>query len=325
MIRAAIVGLGRWGQRLVESTQGKSAKLHFTRGVTRTLERGQSFAQIHGFPLTDDYQAALADPDIDAVVLATPHSQHARQVERAAAAGKHVFVEKPFSLTKTSAEAAVRACEDAGVVLAVGLNRRLLPAMTELRQRATQGALGTLLHVEGNFSIPHALHYAPDSWLADPAEEPAGAMTPLGIHVIDTMIDLFGGISEVQAMSLKHGVLPVDLDDTTSILFRFKNGRSGYLGTIFATPLMWRISVFGTGGWVEMRGLETLVACDIEGRQTTTEYTSIDKEEAGLDAFADAVANGRPYPVPLDQVVHGIAVLEAVIAAAHSGQTTAVA
>src|SRR3546814_5028740 len=101
--------------------------------------------------LTDDYRAALADPAVAAVVLATPHLQHAEQIAAAAAAGKHVFVEKPFTLSKDSAEHAVRAAEQAGIVLALGHNRRFLPSMAELRRRIASGSLGTILHVETNF------------------------------------------------------------------------------------------------------------------------------------------------------------------------------
>src|SRR3546814_15409730 len=92
--------------------------------------------------LTDDYRAALADPAVAAVVLATPHLQHAEQIAAAAAAGKHVFVEKPFTLSKDSAEHAVRAAEQAGIVLALSHNRRFLPSMAELRRRIASGPLG---------------------------------------------------------------------------------------------------------------------------------------------------------------------------------------
>src|SRR2546425_841211 len=122
MIRAAIVGLGRWGQNLVDCTQGKTEKIRFTAGVARTPAKAQAFANQHGFPLIGDYSAALADSNIDAIVLATPHTQHGEQVLAAARAGKHVYTDKPFTLTTASAEAAVKACTEAKRVLAVGYN-----------------------------------------------------------------------------------------------------------------------------------------------------------------------------------------------------------
>ena len=151
-VRAAIIGLGRWGQRLVNSIE-RSGKIRIVAGVTRRVERAQGFAFAKGFPLGSDYAAVLADPAIDAVILATPHSLHADQVVAAAAAGKQIFCDKPFTLDKPSAERAVGAAKAAGVTLSVGFNRRFLPAMEELRRLLADGSLGTLLHAEANFSL----------------------------------------------------------------------------------------------------------------------------------------------------------------------------
>ncbi len=152
MIKAALVGTGDWGQRLVTSVQGKSELIRFTAAVTRTPAKAAGFALQHALTLHDDYRRVLADPTIDAVVLATPHSQHGRQVIDAAEAGKPVFVEKPFTLDKASAAAAVEACRRRGVVLAFGHNRRFLPAVQALKRMVEEGRIGKLLQVKGNFS-----------------------------------------------------------------------------------------------------------------------------------------------------------------------------
>src|SRR5687767_14025424 len=99
MINAAIVGLGRWGQNLVNSVQGKSEKIRFTTGVLRHPENAREYAKQQGLKLQSDFAKVLADPAIDAIVLATPHTIHADQVVAAAKAGKPVFSEKPFTLT----------------------------------------------------------------------------------------------------------------------------------------------------------------------------------------------------------------------------------
>src|SRR5271165_6249599 len=103
MIDAAIVGLGRWGQTLVESVQGKSDRLRFTRAVVRSPEPHRRFAEASGLALTSDFAKVLDDPSVTAVVLATPHSLHCGQIIAAASAGKHVFCEKPLTLTKAEA------------------------------------------------------------------------------------------------------------------------------------------------------------------------------------------------------------------------------
>src|SRR5918912_2198938 len=124
MIRAAIVGIGTWGRNLVTSVQGKSDAIRFVAGATRTLAKAADFCQQHGIRLVPAYEQLLADREIDAVVLATPHSLHAEQIIAAARAGKHVFVEKPLGLDAREADEAVRACAEHRVTLAVGYNWR---------------------------------------------------------------------------------------------------------------------------------------------------------------------------------------------------------
>ena len=141
-LRAAIYGLGRWGNTLVESVQG-SEKFRFVKGISRTPENHKEFSQKNGIKVLSSYGRVLNDPEIDAVVLATPHSLHLKQIAQAAKAGKHVFVEKPITLTRKSAEKAIAACQAGGVTLGIGLNRRHAPAFVEMsppprpRQSAT--------------------------------------------------------------------------------------------------------------------------------------------------------------------------------------------
>jgi predicted dehydrogenase len=120
MIDAAIVGLGRWGKTLVEAVQGKSEGLRFARAVSRNPDQHRDFAAQHRLELVDGIESVLADPSIDAVVLATPHSLHCEQIIAVAAARKAVFCEKPLTLRKAEAARAIEACRAAGVVLGVG-------------------------------------------------------------------------------------------------------------------------------------------------------------------------------------------------------------
>ena len=159
MINAAIVGLGWWGRTIVESVQQGSDVIRFAAGATRTVSpEVKAFAEAQKLRLAPDLAALLADPAIDAIVLATPHSQHSAQVIAVAGAGKHVFCEKPFALTKADAEAAVAATTKAGVTLGLGYNRRFHPEMTALRNRIRSGELGTVLHVEATMTFPNALY-----------------------------------------------------------------------------------------------------------------------------------------------------------------------
>src|SRR5438132_5182725 len=204
MIRAAIVGIGRWGRTLVGAAQGKSAAFRFTAGQTRTRAKAAGFCAEHGIALKDSLDAILADPEIDAIVFATPHSEHGPQVERAAASGKHVFMEKPFTLDRRSAARALDAVARAGVVLGVAYPHRFHPSMRELKARIDDGRLGIIAHCHGEQNAPAGLFMDPQSWRADPAEAPAGGMTASGVHNLDALIHLFGPIDDVYATRLRR-------------------------------------------------------------------------------------------------------------------------
>jgi predicted dehydrogenase len=314
-ISAAIVGLGRWGQRLVDSvTTPPNARICFTHGVARTPDKVRGYLEGKGIaPAT--WEAVLADRSIKAVVLATPHTQHAEQVIAAARAGKHVFCEKPFTLEAGGARASVEACTKAGVVLALGHNRRFLPAMIEIARRVKSGALGEILHLEGNFSGNFGLAYTTGMWRATREESPAGGMTAMGIHIIDAFVQLAGPASWVRCESHRR-VVPVDTDDTTSVLLGFRSGATGYFGTMIATGRIVRVQVFGTKGWLHLLDHHLLDVCDIDGKVERMEFPKIDAERAELEAFADAVEGKSAYPVPPEEAIHGIEIMQAAVRSA---------
>jgi predicted dehydrogenase len=330
MINAAIVGLGGWGRNLVNSVQGKSDKIRFVAGATRTVAKAKDYAAQQGFRLYDDYAKVLADPAIDAVVLATPHTQHARQVVAAAEAGKHVFTEKPFSLTLKGAQVAVRACAEHGVTLAVGFNWRFQPALQEIKRMLEDGRLGRLLHIEGNFCGPSAYRFGRGHWRQSRDEGPAGGMTGRGVHVVDAMLYLAGHVDAVHAQSYRLAQ-EFGLDDTTSMLFRFGSGATGYLGTIIATAETWRMQVFGSKGWVEVGDVEHLTTwqmrvCYVDPAHLTVHHKpqevpffEVSTERAELENFAVAAAEGRALAVAGGDEEHGVAVMEAILESARSG------
>jgi predicted dehydrogenase len=323
MINAAIYGTGRWGQNLVKAVQGKSDKIKYVAGIAHTPSKYVEFGEEMGIPITGDYDAILDDENVDAIILATVHSHHADQIKLAAGAGKHVFCEKPLALKKSDAEEAAQACSAAGVTLGVGFGRRFLPAFADMKQLIADGVIGDILHVESMHSGPTGYRTAPGIWRATREENPAGGMAARGIHNLDLMIELCGEVSSAYAMSDRR-VIENDMDDTTSMLFEFKNGITGYLSTIFATGNMWRIFVMGTKGWLEMRGEHCLVVSDLDNVTDTRNYDEADILKAELEAFADACSGGDIYPIPVDHVVHGIAVFEAIDESAKCGTKVAV-
>ncbi len=323
MIKAGIAGLGWWGQNLVNSVQGKSTAISFTAGAVRHPDKVADFAGEQGLALFDSLDAMLADADIDAVVLATPHSIHADQMVAAAAAGKHIYSEKPFTMSKAEAERAIAAANDAGVQAVVGHNRRFHPAMAELRSRLAAGALGTVLHVEATESVPAGVMLPPDNWRFNRAEWPAGGMTPMGIHLIDGMVDLFGTVASVYCQSVNR-VVEADIDDTTSVLLRFDSGVTGYIAVMVAARPDLHFAVRGTDATVVIspRSYNHLEVLPFEGAPENIVYGDYNIEadvlNAELEAFAVAAEGGAPYPIPQDQIIHGVAVLEAIIKSAET-------
>src|SRR5271154_6627391 len=335
MINAAIIGLGWWGKTLVEAAD-KSDVIRFISGATRTVTPDiEGFAKKSGFKLAANYEAVLADPDIDAVVLATPHSMHGAQVVAAAAAKKHIYCEKPFTLTKQEAESAVAAVQKSGVTLALGYNRRIHPEMIKLRDMIRTGELGTILHIEATMTFPNVLFINPGHWRADKAETPLGGLMPMGVHAVDGMIDLCGPIDHVFAQSFRRAA-QIDADDTTSILFRMKAGMTGYLGTMTTTGPGFSFQVFGSKGFVRLEGLTHVAGASSEERRTrlfgsckfqpvkgeakTWQAATLDISRAALEIFAKAAEGGPAFPILYDQMIQGVAATEAIIRSAGSGK-----
>ena len=331
MINAAIVGLGRWGQNLVNSVQDKSDKIRFVAGVLRHPENAREYADKNGIALHSDLDAVLNDPAIDAIVLATPHTVHAEQIRAAVKAGKPVFTEKPFTLTSADARDALRAAAESDVTVGVGYNWRFQPALNEIRRMLDDGTLGKLLHIEGNFCGPSVYRFPKGHWRQQREEGPAGGMTGRGVHVVDAMLYLAGQVDSVYAQS-KRIALDYGIDDTTSMLFDFKGGATAYLGTIIATAETWRMQVFGSRGWVEVGDVEHLTTwqmrvCLVDPdnlmthqKPQTITFPDTSTERAELESFADAVREGRALAAPGGDEEHGVAVLEAILESAKSGE-----
>ncbi|MGC1778050.1 MAG: Gfo/Idh/MocA family oxidoreductase [Xanthobacteraceae bacterium] len=329
MIRAAIVGLGRWGRRLVDSVQDRSDSIRFVAAQTRTPASAADYCRQKNIRLMDDFASVLASADIDAVVLATPHSQHVEQICAAAAAGKHVLVEKPVALDSAGARRAAEACRKAGVVLAAGFVRRFHPSTRELLARARDGRLGTLCTLIGEQSHSAGKWEDISSWRTDPLETPAGALAGIGIHNLDLMIGIGGRIRVVHALVTRRG--PQDILDTTTVLLSFESGASGSLFCSLVTAAAFRLAVYGSGGVAEVLNpsLETFRfvrahANAAEHRQPVTaeviETPGFDMIAAELAAFAHSIETGVPFPVPVDEVIHGVAAFEAIVASARTNQ-----
>ena len=329
MLNAAVIGLGWWGKIIVRTLED-SAKLRVVRAVDRDPKAADWAAQ-RGLRASTDLADALSDPQVNAVILCTPHTLHTAQIGQAAAARKHVFCEKPLALRRAEVEESIRLCNANGVVLVVGHERRFEPPMLELRRLVIAGELGTILQIEANFSQDKFLSLPADNWRLSAAEAPAGPMTATGIHMLDLAVGLLGPAERAFAVARRLGSGLAN-GDTLGALVSFKSGANLLLSAILATPFDGRLAVYGNKGWAELRDKAhpespegwVLTKCPSGGRPSRIDYPPAAAVRANLEAFADAAEGRAPYPVPQSDMIATIAALEAVFRSAASGKVEAV-
>jgi predicted dehydrogenase len=317
--------LGWWGRVIVPLLKD-SAKLKVVLGVDPSAEAGEFVAK-QGIAHEPKFEKALKHPDVQAVVLCTPHSLHNEQIIKAAAAKKHVFCEKPLAMSRAEVLKAVKACNDNKVALAVGHEKRFEPPIQEVMRAARAGELGSLLQIEANFSQNKFLLLPDDNWRLSDKEAPAGPMTATGIHLLDLAVGLMGPAEEVFA-SVRQLGSQLSNGDTLAVLVSHKSGSNSLISAMLATPFDGRFAVYGSLGWMEVRDRAhpeapkgwTLTRCSRTSEKSSKDYPPAPAVLANLEAFADAAAGRAPYPVPQDQMIANVSALEAVFRSAASGK-----
>ena len=331
-VGVALVGMGWWGKKMLNVLAAAPSDIRVVRAVEPNLETARALCAEKGVALMADYVEALSDPDVEAVVLATPHALHGAQIEAAVAAGKHIFCEKPLALTKAGAEKAVRLCRDAGLVLGMGHERRWEPPVAELLARADAGDLGRIHQIEANFSHDKFLALDRDNWRLKADQAPAGGMTATGIHLLDLSVRLLGPAQNVWCVCEQ---LSSDLPqgDTVAAYVKFRGGGTSYVSASLANPFVSRFAVFGSKGWIDIRDKAHVEAPDgwvvtsakVGGPITTAHVPAAEPVKDNLVSFARAVRGGERYRITAEHLVNNIALLEAVFASARSGKIETVA
>ena len=313
MIDAAIVGLGRWGRNLVNAVQGKSEKLRFVQGVVRRREAAADFAREVGLELVTDFDAMLRDPKIRAVVLATPHSLHADQIVAVAAAGKHVFCEKPLGLARTEAERAVDAVRRAGVTIGIGHDKRFWGSTQGLMKTVKSGELGRILHVEGHFSNESTGRFF-EGWRGAEEDSPGGPLTATGIHILDAFVAIAGAVKSIDAHVISHpsDAAPID---TSTFFVTFENRTTGVFCGVRTSPQFLRVHAFGSDGWAQAVEATELTIRKTDQQPTRQTFEPVVSLRLELDAFADAIEGRAAYPISPQQMIDTTHALELAIAA----------
>jgi predicted dehydrogenase len=312
----ASIGLGWWGNVLADAA-ASGGKAEVVACYARTAETREEFASKHGCKPAESLEEIWQDPSVEGVLMATPHAVRQELIAQAAAAGKHIFVEKPLALTGAEARASARAAEAAGVLLQVGHNKRRQTGNRRLHEMLHSGELGQLQHIEANISVPVAFKPDLPEWRKSPEQIPAGGMTPLGVHHIDTIQYLGGPIRSVSAISKKvYGAL--DVDDVTAMLFELESGPLAYLVTLLATAGVNTVTVYGSdaAAWSEEDGKRLFLQKRGEPSRNELPVTPIDTVADEMAEFADSIRSGTKPETGPEAAIPVVDVLEAIIASA---------
>lgn len=323
-VRLGIVGLGWFGGVLAKSARASGAA-EVVACFARSADARADFAAEHGCRAVDDLDELLADPDIEGVLLATPHSTHADQAVRAAEARKHVFVEKPLTLTVADAKRVADAAAQTGVQVQVGHNRRRQPANRRIKEMIDGGELGTVLQLEGVHTA--AGGHKPDlpAWRKDPDECPYGGMTALGVHTVDTFHHFVGPAERVTAFS-KTVAGYTDLDEATSVVLEYASGPVGTISTTYFSAPVVSLSVYGSEGaaWNELDGAQLFTQARTEAARTQRDVETIDTIVDEMAEFARVIRDGARPETGIAEAIEVAAVLEAIGRSVETGSAVRV-
>lgn len=320
-VRLASVGLGWWGTTLAEAAT-RSEKAEIVSCFSRTESTRKAFSEKLGCRQAGSLEEILKAPEIQGIIAATPHSNHPEIIAQAASAGKHIFVEKPFTLTVAEGKKAIADAKNANVVLQVGHQRRKLGANRRIREMIDKGELGMLHLLEANISVPVPTR---PGWRNSREECPIGGLTGLGVHMIDTLHYFAGPMKRVFCFSKKIKG-ESNLDDISVVAMEFKSGPIGYLGFSLVLPKTHEVAAIGTeaSAWSEEDGAKLYL------QKTTDQVRSAIPVEAG-DALAEEMAEfarciqGKAEPETGGaEALAVVAVMEAIIESQKTGKAAEV-
>ncbi len=336
-LKVAIVGIGWWSTP-IGSGAVRSEKLDLTACYTRNPERRAAYAKDFGCAAIESYEDILADDSIEGVLLTTPNTAHASQIEAALRAGKHVWVEKPITNTLAEAPGVLKAWRETGLVLAVGHCYRRAAGHRVMKQLIEDGTVGRPLWAEAAFTNPAGQGFTKDKWRYFKDECPGGPLMQMGIHHCDTLQYLLGKPVRVTGVH-KHLATPAEIDDVTMTIYEHESGAVSNVTTCFTSPGVFSMKLHGTEAALSLemiRGNMTLA-------ERTNEETSLaiqKKGEAGwtpvalppmtdmiqdeLEDFADSVREGRAPETGPSESIYALAMVEGSVRSAEAGAPVAI-
>ena len=319
-LRVACLGMGWWSDVLADAMK-RSTQFEIASCYTRSDEKRKAFASKYGCVAAPSYDAMLADKSIAAVVNTTPNNVHLETTRAAAQAGKHVFLDKPIANTVADGKAITEACRKAGVVLALGYQRRKESHFRWVKKRIDEGVFGRLVNAEANISRDRLGQIDLSSWRYTAEGMPGGVMLQIGIHYSDVLEYLLGPVKAVSG-HLAQLVLPGDNPDVASLVMEHESGALSTLNASYASASEYYcMNIYGkeASAYYDLhQGLRFLKRGTERSEPVKVEKNDTIREE--LEEFAEA-ARGRGRP-EMDGAAstRSLAVLRAGIKSAREGR-----
>jgi predicted dehydrogenase len=324
-LRVACLGIGWWSDVLADAIL-RSGKLEIVSCYSRSEDKRQKFAEKYGCSASESYETILADPKIEAIVNTTPNDVHLPTTRAAAEAGKHVFLDKPIANTVSDGHAIAKCCREAGIVLALGYQRRRESHFRWIKQQIDGGGFGKLVNAEANISRDRLGKIDLNSWRYQATGMPGGVMLQIGIHYTDVLEYLIGPIKTVSGRFAQL-VLPGDNPDVASLVMEHENGALSTLNASYASASEYYLmNIYGkeASAYYDMHGgLRVLKRGSEHASAVPCAKNDTFVEE--LEEFANAVrGNGKPE-MDGERATASLAVVRAGIVSAREGRRVEIA
>ena len=315
----ALIGAGGFGRGMADRINA-SDKLRLITCYDVNAKSCEDLAEAMGCRAASRIEDVLNDEAVEGVVITSPNFAHRENAEAAAAAGKHVFVDKPIANDIEDGYAMIDACRRAGLVLSVGHNFRRQGGCRKLKELVEQGVAGTVVMTEGNFSHAGGMGLTPKLWRWYPDKAPALPLIQLGVHCADTMQHVLGPIAEVTSF-MGHRAIPAENVDVTATALRFESGVVGYLGSNYATPAVYYVNVYGTEASLYCSwGASVRITYARNKGEEVVDGPQVDDRIEELEEFGDCIRTGARPEVTGEMGLLNLAVVRAALKSSEEGR-----
>ena len=317
--------MGWWSDVLADAMK-RSDRFEIVSCYTRSDEKRGTFAKKYGCVAAPSYDSMLKDRTIEAIINTTPNNVHLETTRAAAQAGKHVFLDKPIANTIADGKAITESCRKAGVVLALGYQRRKESHFRWVKKQIDAGVFGKLVNAEANISRDRLGKIDLSSWRYTAEGMPGGVMLQIGIHYSDVLEYLMGPVTAVSGR-LAQLVLPGDNPDVGSLVLEHENGALSTLNASYASASEYYcMNIYGkeASAYYDLhQGLRFLKRGTERSEPVACEKNDTIREE--LEEFADAVRGKGKPEMAGEASTRSLAVLRAGIKSAREGRRVEIA